>query len=164
MIADEQGYRHLLAEACEGLGCVLAANGQAERAGQALAAAAAIRAETGARFRFPHQQAALDAAMSVVGALPEAETDAAIDALRRMRARTRPTSGWDSLTATEVTVAHHVAEGRSNPEIAVEMRVARSTVKTHLLHIFTKLSVTSRAELAATVVRQRLQTEGVGES
>ena len=61
-------------------------------------------------------------------------------------------------------MAHHVAEGRSNPEIAVEMGVARSTVKTHLLHIFTKLSVTSRAELAATVVRQRLQTEGVGES
>jgi DNA-binding CsgD family transcriptional regulator len=164
VIADEQGYRHLLAEACEGLGCVLAANGHAERAGQALAAAAAIRADTGARFRFPHQQAALDAAMSVVGALPEVETETVIDALRRTGGRTRPIGGWDSLTATEVIAAHHVAEGRSNAEIALEMGVARSTVKTHLLHIFTKLSVTSRAELAATVVRQRLHTNGVGES
>jgi predicted ATPase/DNA-binding CsgD family transcriptional regulator len=164
VMADDEGFRHLLAEACEGLGCVLAANGQVERAGQALATAGAIRAETGARFRFPHQQAALDAAMAVVGALPRPEPDAAIDALRRLGGRTRPTGGWDSLTTTEVTVAHHVAGGLSNPEIAVQMGVARSTVKTHLLHIFTKLSVTSRAELAATVIRQRLPTEGVGGS
>ncbi len=97
------------------------------------------------------------------GALPDVETDTVIDALRRMGGRTRPTGGWDSLTATEVIAAHHVAEGRSNAEIAVQMGVARSTVKTHLLHIFTKLSVTSRAELAATVVRHRLPPGGAAE-
>src|SRR4029079_14518966 len=106
----DQGYRHLMAEACEGLGCVLDANGQVERAGQALAAGAALRADTGARFRFPHQQVAVDAAMSVVGALPEVKTDTVIDALRRMGGRTRPTGGWGSLTPTEGIGAYPVAE------------------------------------------------------
>jgi DNA-binding NarL/FixJ family response regulator len=32
--------------------------------------------------------------------------------------RTRPASGWDSLTPTELTVAQAIAEGLSNPQIA----------------------------------------------
>jgi DNA-binding CsgD family transcriptional regulator len=42
-----------------------------------------------------------------------------------------------------------VAEGLTNPQIAERMLIARSTVKTHLDHVFAKLGVTSRAELAA---------------
>ena len=47
-----------------------------------------------------------------------------------------------------------VAEGLSNPEIAVRLLISRSTVKTHLNHAFTKLDISSRAELAAAYTRK----------
>ncbi|HAN35226.1 MAG TPA: helix-turn-helix transcriptional regulator [Acidimicrobiaceae bacterium] len=68
--------------------------------------------------------------------------------------RKRPSSGWASLTPTELRVVELVAEGLTNPQIAAKMFVARGTVKVHLGHIFTKLGVTSRSELAAQAVRR----------
>ena len=56
--------------------------------------------------------------------------------------------GWPSLTPTEQAVVALVAEGLSNPDIAERLFISRSTVKTHLNHVFTKLDVSSRAELA----------------
>ena len=47
-----------------------------------------------------------------------------------------------------------VSEGRTNPEIAEKLFLARSTVKTHLLHVFAKLGVLNRAELAALAARR----------
>jgi DNA-binding NarL/FixJ family response regulator len=46
-----------------------------------------------------------------------------------------------------------VAAGQSNPQIASALFMSRATVKTHLSHIFTKLGMTSRAELAAETTR-----------
>ena len=63
--------------------------------------------------------------------------------------RKRPSSGWASLTPTEVEVVKLTATGLNNPEIGARLFIGRATVKTHLAHIFTKLGVTSRAELAA---------------
>lgn len=68
--------------------------------------------------------------------------------------RKRPSFGWDGLTPTEREVVSHVTEGRTNPQIAAAMFISRETVKTHLSHIFAKLNVTSRAELAAAAVRR----------
>lgn len=68
--------------------------------------------------------------------------------------RKRPSSGWASLTRTELRVVELVAEGLTNPQIAAKMFVARGTVKVHLGHIFTKLGVTSRSELAAQAIRR----------
>jgi predicted ATPase/DNA-binding CsgD family transcriptional regulator len=68
--------------------------------------------------------------------------------------RKRPSSGWDSLTPTELRVVELVAEGLTNPQIAAKMFVARGTVKVHLGHIFTKLDVTTRSELTAHAVRR----------
>jgi DNA-binding CsgD family transcriptional regulator len=82
--------------------------------------------------------------------LPEA-----VDLARRMRGdRVRPTSGWESLTRTEHRVAEHVASGLTNPEIAARLLMSRSTVKTHLVHIYAKLGIGNRSELAATFVRR----------
>ena len=80
--------------------------------------------------------------------------EATADAAHARSNRGRPRSGWDSLTPTEMQVAELVAEGHSNPQIAERLLMGRATVKTHLEHVFTKLDVRSRSELAALVVRQ----------
>jgi DNA-binding CsgD family transcriptional regulator len=74
--------------------------------------------------------------------------------LRARGERRRPSSGWASLTPTELQVVEQVAAGRSNAQIAEQLLMGRTTVKTHLAHIFTKLGVTSRAELAVQAARR----------
>ena len=76
--------------------------------------------------------------------------DEAVAYARRGRGeRARPQTGWDALTPTEQDVVKLVARGCSNPEIARQLFVSVSTVKTHLSHIYAKLPVESRTELAA---------------
>jgi HD-GYP domain-containing protein (c-di-GMP phosphodiesterase class II) len=53
------------------------------------------------------------------------------------------------LTEREVDVLRLIARGRSNKEVAAELRISPKTVGTHVEHIYTKAGVTSRA--AATV-------------
>ena len=79
--------------------------------------------------------------------------DAVALALRSRGDRLRPATGWPSLTPTERQVVALVAEGRTNPDIAERLFMSRNTVKTHLAHVFTKLGVSSRAELAAMATR-----------
>jgi DNA-binding CsgD family transcriptional regulator len=55
----------------------------------------------------------------------------------------------DGLTETEHRVAALIAQGRTNREAAATMFVTENTVQTHLRHIFQKLGVRSRTELAA---------------
>jgi predicted ATPase/DNA-binding CsgD family transcriptional regulator len=76
-------------------------------------------------------------------------------ATRGRGARDRPTSGWSSLSPTELTVAGLVADGLANPDIARRMFISRSTVKTHLAHIYAKLGTSSRTELAAITAAAR---------
>ncbi len=68
--------------------------------------------------------------------------------------RKRPSFGWESLTPTERRVVALVCEGLTNPQIAERLFVARGTVKVHLGHIFSKLSVGTRSELAAEATRR----------
>jgi DNA-binding CsgD family transcriptional regulator len=69
-------------------------------------------------------------------------------ALRGHTGRKRPASGWTSLTPTELDVARLVAEGLTNRDVAARLFVSPRTVQTHLTHIYTKLGVTSRVQLA----------------
>jgi DNA-binding CsgD family transcriptional regulator len=55
----------------------------------------------------------------------------------------------DGLTETERRVAALVTRGRTNREVAAAMFVTENTVQTHVRHIFQKLGVRSRTELAA---------------
>ncbi|HEY2556587.1 MAG TPA: response regulator transcription factor [Diaminobutyricibacter sp.] len=58
-----------------------------------------------------------------------------------------------SLSRREIEVLDQVAAGRSNSEIAAALVVSETTVKSHLVHIFSKLDVSSRTA-AVSVARQ----------
>jgi predicted ATPase/DNA-binding NarL/FixJ family response regulator len=74
----------------------------------------------------------------------------AADYARRARGRRgRPSNGWASLTPTEQSVVRLAADGLSNPDIGSRLFMSRSTVKTHLSHVYAKLGVTNRTELAS---------------
>jgi DNA-binding CsgD family transcriptional regulator len=72
----------------------------------------------------------------------------------RRGARKRPETGWESLTPSEIEVARLAAEGLTNPQIGERLFISRRTVQTHLSHIFTKLGLSSRVELAAAATRR----------
>lgn len=81
---------------------------------------------------------------------PALTLDEAVAYARRTRgARGRPSSGWASLTPTEEQVVALAVEGLSNPEIGERLFMSRGTVKTHLAHVYTKLGVANRTELAS---------------
>lgn len=56
--------------------------------------------------------------------------------------------GEAELTPTELRVARHAADGRSNKEIAQALVVTVHTVEVHLSHAYAKLGVRSRGQLA----------------
>ncbi|MFE7241167.1 AAA family ATPase [Streptomyces sp. NPDC057580] len=78
---------------------------------------------------------------------------------RRLRAagvRRRPsTSGlsdaWPELTAAELRAVRLVARGLTNQQVAEHLSLSPHTVSSHLRRAFTKLDVTSRAELTRLV-------------
>ncbi len=74
--------------------------------------------------------------------------------------RKRPERGWESLTPTELRVVELVAEGLTNPQIGERMFISRGTVKVHLSHIFAKVNISSRAELAAEATRRAVRSTG----
>jgi DNA-binding CsgD family transcriptional regulator len=83
-------------------------------------------------------------------ALPAPVIVAGAEEIIGRRRRVDP-DGWAPLSAREFEVARLVARGRTNPEIAVELRISRKTVAAHVEHILAKLGVDRRAEIAAWV-------------
>ena len=82
-------------------------------------------------------------------------TDEAIAyALRGRGERKRPSTGWESLTPTELDVVRLVAEGIPNKDIATRLFVSPRTVQSHLRHVYNKLSLTSRVQLAQEAARR----------
>ncbi|PZU37484.1 MAG: DNA-binding response regulator [Microbacterium sp.] len=74
----------------------------------------------------------------------------AVALVQRMR---EPTASL-SLTARERDVLSRVARGRSNKQIAVDLGIGESTVKTHLIKVFDKLGVADRTR-AVTLAMER---------
>lgn len=130
-------------------------------------AASTMRNATG-EFRFPMyqaayvaaveecrnilQKAAFEAAWAEGAAL--STDDAVAYALRGKGGRKRPPTGWASLTPTELDVARLVSEGLPNKDIADRLFVSPRTVQAHLTHMYSKLGLTSRVQLAQEAVRQ----------
>jgi DNA-binding CsgD family transcriptional regulator len=82
-------------------------------------------------------------------------TDEAIAYAQRGRGeRRRPTTGWASLTPAERDVVRLVSEGLGNSDIATRLFVSPRTVQSHLTHVYSKLGVTSRVQLAREAARK----------
>jgi predicted ATPase/DNA-binding CsgD family transcriptional regulator len=165
-LATDNGLRLIAVDALEGLAVAAARRERWTDCLRLFDAAQRLRDETGYRWRFrferevvePARAAAVSAlGKNIKGAAAEAALEwreAAAYAARARGRRQRPRHGWDSLTPTELQIAELVAEGHTNPQIGQRLLMGRATVKSHLEHVFTKLNVSSRAELAALAARR----------
>jgi predicted ATPase/class 3 adenylate cyclase/DNA-binding CsgD family transcriptional regulator len=175
--AEDCGQRALAALVAHGLRlqavealefvATLAVEGSPAEAARLLAAAAGIRAglpyppspaeearltDSLERLRKLLAPDAMEAAWVEGSAM--ALADAAAYAARGRGPRRRPSTGWNSLTPTELSVVGLVAAGLRNPEIAAKLFVSPETVKTHVSNALAKLGVSNRTELAALAARR----------
>jgi DNA-binding NarL/FixJ family response regulator len=98
-----------------------------------------------ARLRSAHE------GLAGLGARPLADAVAAELAALGLRGRPDAACGLVGLTAQELQVATLVADGLSNREAAAQLYLSPKTIEYHLAHIFAKLGVRTRYQLAARV-------------
>lgn len=140
----DHGLRLSCVDSLEGIAAV------AHRSGATVEAGRIIGACESARERLGYPRRRLLPASDPEGR--SMSLDEAIAYARRSRgARSRPPSGWASLTPTERDVVEHAAAGLTNPEISLRLYMSRATVKTHLSHVYAKLGIGNRTQLAAIV-------------
>ena len=65
-------------------------------------------------------------------------------------------SGAASLSAREMEILKLIARGDSNKLIARALDIAETTVKVHVQHIFRKLQLSSRVQVAVYAAAHRL--------
>ena len=149
-----------------------AGSGQARRAAQLLGAAASVGASAGADIVGPHAPFLAQARESATRALGEAKFAAEFGAGKRLtrhaamqlalgesdeRAVATPHgSEIGPLAKREVEVAHLVAEGLSNKQIAARLTLSEHTVHRHVANILVKLRLSSRAAAAAYAAKHGL--------
>jgi predicted ATPase/DNA-binding CsgD family transcriptional regulator/Tfp pilus assembly protein PilF len=101
------------------------------------------------------QDAAIDYALT-----PDSASSPAPRGPRGGRAHPRSTPDGDPgpLTARECEVARLVARGSSNRQIAAALVISERTAEAHLSNILSKLGLSTRVQLAAWAVGQRIAT------
>ncbi|MFL0239295.1 LuxR C-terminal-related transcriptional regulator [Mycobacterium sp. SMC-17] len=128
-------------------------------------AADAVRQRTG-ETRYRIYQDGYDASVAELRAIMGDDFDVAWDegaalsleqaiayAQRGRGERKRPSSGWASLTPAELEVVKLAVAGLPSKDIAARLFVSPRTVQTHLTHIYGKLGVASRVQLAQEAAR-----------
>jgi DNA-binding NarL/FixJ family response regulator len=74
-------------------------------------------------------------------------------------ARNPATGAGNQLSERELDIARSIARGRTNQEVAAELFISLSTVKTHITRIQNKLGVRNRVEIAAWSWENRLMDQ-----
>ncbi len=164
--AAETGVRLGISDTLECLATVAADAGSHREAARLFGAAAAIRQRMGVvRFKVweTGYQASIAALRDAMGAQDfesawaegaALSTEEAIAYAQRGRGeRKRPSSGWGSLTPAELDVVRLVSEGLGNNDIATRLFVSPRTVQSHLSHVYSKLGLKSRVQLAQEATR-----------
>jgi non-specific serine/threonine protein kinase len=165
-----------IAGCLRGLGSVAAARGQLDTAVTAFSAAEAVRERVGLTAH-GHRTGHDRTIASLRQALGDHDFDAAWQTGKSLSlgagvalageiassARAADVSREGSspaldfgLTPREVEVVRLIVAGRRDQEIADALFLSRRTIQTHVTHVFTKLGVNTRAEIAAFAVRHDL--------
>ena len=83
------------------------------------------------------------------GRMDRGAAEAILEAAGQPRVGRREVRGWPAgLTDREVDVVRMLARGRSNKEIAAQFHVSEGTVHTHVISIYRKIEVNTRAGAA----------------
>jgi DNA-binding NarL/FixJ family response regulator len=64
--------------------------------------------------------------------------------------------GTEELTPREFDVLEQIVHGKSNREIATELRISETTVKTHINGLLGKLGATDRTQAATSAIQRGL--------
>jgi DNA-binding CsgD family transcriptional regulator len=152
----------VLAHATRCRGLVAAALGEVDRAGSLLERAVAQHTEVGDPFgtarallglgivrrRARQKRGARDAIQAALDGFEQLGAATWVEKARSELGRIGGRTREAGLTPAERRVAVLVAEGRTNREVAAALFVTERTVASHLSHVYAKLGVRSRTELA----------------
>lgn len=155
-------------DAIECLAALSTDSGNYREAARLFGSAQSVRGRTG-QVRFKIYDADYETSVAALrGKLTTAEFDTAwaegaalsveeaiVYPQRGRGERKRPSIGWGSLTPMELNVVQLISEGLGNKDIAERLLVSPRTVQTHLTHIYTKLGVGSRLQLAQKAAHRR---------
>jgi DNA-binding CsgD family transcriptional regulator len=131
-----------------------------EQVADAFGRARALLALGIVRRRERRKRAAREAISAALDGFEQLGASTWIERARAEQGRIGGRAREEGLTAAERRVAALVAEGRTNREVAAALFLGERTVETHLSHVYAKLGVRSRAELARTF-RPDEQSSGI---
>jgi len=183
-LRQELGNTLAIAECLEGFAVLANVAGRPRRAARLYGAAEALREITGAKLMDPadssqreHQLADIRkrlggqvfaaqwAAGRAIGPDEAARLALQVGGADSFEDSAKTAAGRRSiLTRREREVAGLVARGLTNRQAAEQLLVATRTIETHLEHIFAKLGVQTRAEVAAWAARQDMQVQSATET
>lgn len=164
-LSGESGFGLWLPEMLETLAGVLGEAGRSAEGARLIGASAGIREELGL-VRFSYREDVYQKDISLLRDALGAGWDEEFEAGRKLSIeqaiahvakgrgrRKRPSTGWESLTPVELEVARLIGKGKSNQQIAEHLFISKGTVKTHITHIFEKLGLSSRSQVAVEATR-----------